>query len=104
MWAIHRAAFKAWVNTTPEPENLRIPLLLRLTFADERDPEALHAVLAQHRGVHQKRLKEYRSFDRELSAGGVPSTQRLTLAFGIAYETAVLGWFERLPSGLRMEQ
>lgn len=99
-----RSAFRTWVNTTPEPENLRMPLLLRLTFADELDPEALKTVLAQHRGIHEDRLNEYRTLDRELSAGGVPAEQRVTLAFGIAYETAVLGWFDRLPPGLILEQ
>lgn len=95
-----RAAFRAWVNTAPEPENLRIPLLLRLTFAEELDREALGAVLAEHRSVHEERLKEYRALDRELASGGIPAEQRVTLAFGIAYESAVLGWFDRLPPGL----
>lgn len=99
-----RAAFRKWVNTAPEPENLRIPLLLRLTFADELDPQALGAVLAEHRGVHEQRLKEYRTLDRELAAGGIPAERRVTLAFGIAYESAVLGWFDRLPRGLRPER
>ena len=95
-----RAAFKAWVNTAPEPENLRVPLLLRLTFAEELDPEHLKATLSAHRDVHERRLEEYRALDRELAAGGVPPEQRVTLAFGIAYESAVLGWFDQLPPEL----
>ena len=95
-----RAAFRTWVNTSPEPENLRIPLLLRLTFADEIDPGQLRAMLAEHRAAHQNRLEAYRSLDRQLAAGGVPGEQRVTLAFGISYETAVLGWFSQLPPSL----
>ena len=90
----------AWVNTSPEPENLRIPLLLRLTFADEIDPGQLRAMLAEHRAAHQSRLEAYRSLDQRLAEGGVPDEQRVTLAFGISYETAVLGWFTQLPASL----
>ena len=92
-----RAAFRAWVNTPPEPENLRIPLLLRLTFADEIDPAGLRQTLSDHRDVHASRLDEYRNLDRDLDAGGVPADQRVTIAYGIAYEAAVLQWFDHLP-------
>jgi DNA-binding PadR family transcriptional regulator len=96
-----RAAFRTWVNTSPEPENLRIPLLLRLTFADEISQENLQAMLAEHQSAHSRRQAHYKSLDRELDAANVPEEQRLTLAFGIGYETAVLEWFRQLPAGLR---
>ena len=102
--AAGRAAFRAWVNTAPEPENLRIPLLLRLTFADEIDPDRLRQILSDHRDVHAGRLDEYRKLDRDLSAGGVPADQRVTIAYAIAYEAAVMQWFDELPesfSGLK---
>lgn len=95
-----RRAFQAWVNTAPEPENLRIPLLLCLTFVDEIEPERLRATLEEHREVHEERLTRYRALDAELSSGGVPPEQRVTLAFGIAYESAVLRWFKQLPEGI----
>jgi DNA-binding PadR family transcriptional regulator len=95
-----RAAFADWVNTTPEPENLRIPLLLRLTFADAIDPEQLRETILRHRAVHAQRLERYRTLDRELKLGGVPDDQRITLAYGISYETAVLGWFDQLPDSM----
>jgi len=99
--AVGQAAFREWVNTPPEPENLRIPLLLRLTFADAIDPGRLRAVLAEHRAVHAERLADYRALDRDLAAGGASEEQRLTLAFGICYESAALRWFDRLPPSLR---
>lgn len=99
-----REAFRDWVNTPPEPENLRIPLLLRLTFAEEVDPERLRRTIADHRAVHTGRLEEYRRLDRDLAAGGVPAEQRVTLAYGIAHETAVLEWFEGLPEPLTGEK
>jgi DNA-binding PadR family transcriptional regulator len=98
--AAGRAAFGVWVNTSPEPENLRIPLLLRLTFADEIAPGRLRAMLAEHHAAHQSRLAAYRSMDQHLAAAGVPEEQRVTLAFGISYESAVLRWFRQLPAGM----
>ena len=95
-----REAFREWVNTPPEPENLRIPLLLRLTFADEIDPGRLHQTLSEHRELHALRLEEYRELDAQLEAGGVPLEARITLAYGISYESAVLRWFDDLPEGL----
>lgn len=98
--AAGQAAFRQWVNTSPEPENLRIPLLLRLTFADAIDPGQLQAMLTDHHAVHQHRLAAYRSLDRQLAAAGVPEEKRVTLAFGISYETAVLRWFRQLPASI----
>jgi DNA-binding PadR family transcriptional regulator len=95
-----RAAFRKWVNTSPEPENLRIPLLLRLTFADAIEPGQLRAMLAEHEAVHRRRLVDYQSLDRQLADAGVPAERRVTLAFGISYEVAVLGWFDRLPASI----
>ena len=96
--AAGRAAFRQWVNASPEPENLRIPLLLRLTFADAINPERLQAMLTEHHAIHQRRLAAYRSLDRQLATAGVPEDKRVTLAFGISYETAVLRWFRQLPA------
>jgi DNA-binding PadR family transcriptional regulator len=95
-----QAAFRQWVNTSPEPENLRIPLLLRLTFADAIDPGQLRAMLTEHRAVHQRRLAAYTSLDQQLAAAGTPEEKRMTLAFGISYETAVLRWFHQLPASI----
>jgi DNA-binding PadR family transcriptional regulator len=98
--AAGRTAFRQWVNTSPEPENLRIPLLLRLTFADAIDPGRLQSMLSDHHAVHERRLDAYRSLDRQLAEAGVPEEQRVTLAFGIGYETAVLRWFGQLPDSM----
>jgi DNA-binding PadR family transcriptional regulator len=98
--AAGHAAFRSWVNTSPEPENLRIPLLLRLTFADAIDAGQLRSMLSDHHALHQHRLDTYQSMDRQLAAGGVPPEQRITLAFGISYETAVLRWFSQLPESM----
>ena len=73
---------------------------MRLTFADAIDPGQLQAMLTEHHAVHQRRLADYRSMDRQLAAAGVPEEKRVTLAFGISYETAVLRWFRELPASI----
>ena len=95
-----RKAFREWVNRPPEPESLRIPLLLHLTFADEIDSDTLRATLAEHKEIHTRRLAEYRQLDSALKAAGVPVEARVTLAHGIAYEAAVLKWMATLPRTL----
>jgi hypothetical protein len=57
-------------------------------------------MLTDHHAVHQRRLADYRSMDRQLAAAGVPEEKRVTLAFGISYETAVLRWFRQLPASI----
>jgi DNA-binding PadR family transcriptional regulator len=96
-----RAAFRKWVNTSPEPENLRIPLLLRLTFADAIDPRQLQVMLSEHYAEHGRRLAAYRSLNQQLTDAGIPEERRVTLAFGISYETAVLDWFRALPASVK---
>jgi DNA-binding PadR family transcriptional regulator len=95
-----RAAFRKWVNTSPEPENLRVPLLLRLTFSDAIDPRQLRAMVSEHHAVHRSRLEALRSLNRQLADAGIPEERRVTLAFGIYYETAVLDWFRGLPASI----
>jgi hypothetical protein len=57
-------------------------------------------MLSDHHAVHERRLDAYRSLDRQLAEAGVPEEQRVTLAFGIGYETAVLRWFGQLPDSM----
>jgi len=96
-----RAAFAAWVGQDPEPEHLRIPLLLKLTFLDDLGPEGARAVLRRHRDLHAEKLAGYQARERELVAAGVPEARWLTLRFGLAYERAALAWFAELPPELR---
>lgn len=42
--------------------------------------------------------------DQQLAAAAVPAEQRVTLAFGIGYETAVLDWFGELPASMNPDQ
>jgi DNA-binding PadR family transcriptional regulator len=94
-----RAAFSAWVAREPEAENIRFPLLLTIMFGCHVPPERLAAIIVSHRATHAERLAGY-----EAQAASIPSEYRAanpyavaTLDFGIAYERAVLAWFDNLP-------
>ena len=93
-----RAAFAAWVEQPPGPDQVRIPLLLTIAFADHLPPEHLDALVAEQRQVHVERLARYREHRAAMDAGGEVSTaRRATLEFGLRHEEAVLDWFDALP-------
>ena len=88
-----RAAFHAWLHAEPGPDVVRIPLLLRLAFADGLDPARLRVLVAAQRDQHHARLAGYERQHAEATAAGSTATQLVTLRFGIVYERAVLTWF-----------
>ena len=103
---VGRAAFRSWAELDPEPETIRFPLLLLVGLGQHLPPARLRAHLVAHREVHAARLATYAAIrdhaaDRAgLAAEGTadPSPERrpfamATLAFGLAYEAAVLDWF-----------
>jgi len=45
----------------------------------------------------RRRLAGYEQIEAAARAAGAPDRQLLTLRFGLAYERAVLGWFDGLP-------
>jgi DNA-binding PadR family transcriptional regulator len=93
-----RAAFLEWIQEPPGPETIRHPLLLTLRFGRHVPPDRLRAFIRQHEPAHAERLRTYERQAAQLDAAGAAEAfHRATLAFGIAYERAVLDWFERLP-------
>jgi DNA-binding PadR family transcriptional regulator len=99
-----RSAFAEWVRREPGPESIRFPLLLTVLFGRYLPSEELERFLELHRSVHARRLAGYRRQHREALAAGAGDAEPYTVAtleFGIAYERAVLSWFDRLPPKLR---
>ncbi len=96
-----RAAFATWAEREPGPETIRIPLLLAVCFGRALPPERLAAILARHRATHAARLAAYEAERAGCAAWAADDPYGLaTLDFGIAYERAVLGWFDSLPATL----
>jgi len=98
-----RAAFAGWVDREPGPETIRFPLLLTILFGMHLPPERLAAFVRRHRAEHTDRLARYerlRDAAGDAAAAGDPYGTA-TLAFGLAYERAVLAWFDELPPAFR---
>ena len=91
-----RAAFDAWLHSDLGPEVVRVPLLLRLAFADRLDTARLTELVADQRAVRAERLRCYRKLEAAAVAGGTTDRQLLTLRFGIRYESGVLEWLDEV--------
>ena len=89
-----RAAFQAWLHSDCGADVVRIPLLLRLAFADALPPERLRTLVAEQRAVHAERLARYRDLEQAARAAGGNERDLITLRFGIHYEQAALRWFD----------
>jgi DNA-binding PadR family transcriptional regulator len=92
--AAGRKAFRRWIVQTPGPEQIRFPLLVTLWFARHLDDDTLRAVVESARKEHEERLALYERV--ALPDAGA----RHVVAFGIAYEHAVLEWLRDLQRAL----
>lgn len=93
-----RDAFAEWISQEPASETIRFPLLLTITLGRHLPPERLGHFIDTHRAVHAQRLTGYEQQQAALAELREPDPYALaTLEFGLAYERAVLRWFDRLP-------
>jgi DNA-binding PadR family transcriptional regulator len=99
--AAGRRAFAAWIDEPPGPEQIRMPLLLTMHFGKHLRPGRLTEFLGIHRSAHQARLAYYESIAQAADGTDADPYVMATLQFGIAYERAVLGWFDTLDLGVR---
>ena len=90
-----REAFAEWIAREPGPDNIRMPMLLTLSFGAYVDEGRLAMLLAADRLEHQARLDYYRGLEPFI--GEQDRWGRYTLWYGIAYEQAVVDWYDRLP-------
>jgi DNA-binding PadR family transcriptional regulator len=88
------AALRAWLGETPGPEVIRIPFLIKVFFAQHMERDRLARLLRQERDRHVERLE---TFEKQLDdATALSPFVAATLRFGMAYESAVLQWFDDL--------
>lgn len=95
-----RAAYLAWVQQVPGDENVRVPFLLNVAFADDIPPERFEELLTEQRRRHRGRLEEYEQHWESLQDDIRGSARLATLALGIGYERAALEWLDKLPDYL----
>ena len=98
-----RAAFGEWVAREPGPETIRFPLLLAIIFGRHLPPGHLATIVQRHHAIHAARLAGYEQLAASLppQARSADPYALATLDFGLAYERAVLGWFDNLPEAIR---
>ncbi len=89
-------AFTSWLHSDLGSDVVRIPLLLRLAFLDALDRARLAELVAEQREEHAARLARYEELERAGLAVGGTAADLVTLRFGLAYERAVLAWFDHL--------
>jgi DNA-binding PadR family transcriptional regulator len=103
-----RAAFAAWVEREPGPETIRFPLLLTISFGRHLAPARLATFIEHHRAAHAARLDAYERLRSAYTTGDetIDEYGMATLTFGLAYERAVIAWFDALPTAIagRAEQ
>jgi DNA-binding PadR family transcriptional regulator len=94
-----REAFARWAAREPAHETIRFPLLLTVLFGRHVPPDRLTGFVAAHRAAHAERLAAYERTRTELppQAAEAEPYAVATLEFGLAYERAVLAWFDGLP-------
>jgi DNA-binding PadR family transcriptional regulator len=90
-----REAFAEWIAREPGPENVRLPMLLTVSFGAYVDEKRLVELLTADRQEHQARLDFYRGLEKLV--GEQDRWGLYTLWYGMAHEQAVLDWFDRLP-------
>jgi DNA-binding PadR family transcriptional regulator len=88
--AAGKKAFTRWIALEPGPEQIRNPLLITLWFGRHLDAPTLAGFLESNREVHAQRLRHYESITAADDNTGA------VLAFGVAYEKAVMAWIDDL--------
>jgi DNA-binding PadR family transcriptional regulator len=96
------AAFAEWAAREPGHETIRFPLLLTVMFGRHVPTDRLADYVAAHRKAHAERLAGYERERAELPAHAEDTEPYAvaTLEFGLAYERAVLAWFDTLPEAV----
>ena len=95
-----RAAFRAWLTADTGREQIRHPLLLKLSFGRHLPPDRLAELLAAERQAHAARLDAYR--ERLPALRATDAYAAAVLQFGIRYERAILDWLDELGPAQRL--
>lgn len=89
-------ALRSWLGTPPEDfDPIKSPFLLRLFFAHLAGPDAVRALIAEHRRQAEELLETFGQIEGHLVEQGGPVPPYLTLTYGMTYASGVVDWCDR---------
>lgn len=92
-----QAALDSWLDTpAPLDERNRIPMLVKVFFADRMAPARLTELLEQARSRAESERDEYDGIVAALAAHPALAQQRATALYGLRHAEATLGWLEEV--------
>lgn len=93
--AAGRSAFRRWIARDLDSEPVRVPLLLRIFFGRQLEPERLDELIKLERERIEQELDGYRTLEQAM--GGNDPYGLATLRHGILHDEAKLRWMDELP-------
>lgn len=91
-----RSAFREWLSASPGPDLVRMPFLLRLFFAPHVEPDKLRHFIRAARVQHEQQVEIFEQAEKDLPPPSLENPVGLALGYGLAYERAILAWFESI--------
>lgn len=97
-----RKALTEWLNEAPvEPPPDKSPILLKLFFGSEADPEALLEQVGERRAAAERLRRELEEIEATKAAGDEDDFfPALTRAWGRAYATAFVAWADEVAEAI----
>lgn len=90
------AVFREWIGRSPGPDLIRMPFLLTLFFGRYVEKEKLARFVRAERLRHEERIEFFENAERALPPASLDNSVGLALGYGLAYERAVLTWFNEV--------
>lgn len=90
------AAFREWIGLTPGPDLVRMPFLLALFFARYVEPDKLARFVRSARVRHEEAVETFEKAKQALPPSSLDNPVSLALGYGLAYERAILSWFDEV--------
>ena len=90
-------ALDSWLDEPgPRPERRRVPLLVKVFFADRMRPERLAQLLARAREQAEDERRTLAQIAERLAGRPELAAQRATAIFGVRHAEATLAWLDEV--------
>lgn len=94
------AAFREWIGRAPGLDLVRMPFLLALFFAPYVEPDKLARFVRAARLRHEEQVEAFEQARERLPPASREAPVSLVVGYGIAYERAILSWFDEVEAVL----